>query len=155
MSLPRLDQSALRDLTGIETLEVKTSGPVRKDENGQDYLPKQHLFFEVPEDSVGSPWIAEPTENSAHLNNDLDYNWKSVAWLRAPDRAGPEKDILFLRFDVAEPLMQLLKTKGRPAEDSIVGWLLVEHKIAYVVLVNLDLHKEPQTELDLLTKTPE
>jgi len=63
--------------------------------------------------------------------------------------------VLLLRFDVAEPLMHLLKTKGRPASESIVGWVLVEHKLAYVVLVNLEVDKAPETALGLLSKQPE
>ena len=63
--------------------------------------------------------------------------------------------MLFLRFDVAEPLMHLLNTKGRPAQKSIVGWLLVEHKLAYVVLVNLDADQAPETPLGLLTQQPQ
>jgi len=44
---------------------------------------------------------------------------------------------------------------GPPSNESIVGWVLVDHKLAYVVLVNLDLDQPPTTELDLLTKQPE
>ena len=152
--MPRLDRDALRDLTGIDTLEIVTDGRTIEDEKGE-YTPVQHLFLDVPENSVTSPWIAKPEEDNAKLNNDLDYNWKSMAWLRIPGRRGPEKDLLLLRFDVAEPLMHLLKTRGRPANESIVGWVLVEHKLAYVVLVNLDVDEAPEPPLGLLTKQPE
>ena len=154
LSLPRLDEAALRELTGVSGLKIVTDGAPREDEKGK-WQPKQHLFLDVPKGAVASPWMAEPAENNAKLNNDLDYNWKSVAWLRVPGRAGPEKDVLFLRFDVAEPLMHLLRTKGRPANESIVGWVLVERKLAYVVLVNLDIDKAPESELGLLSKEPE
>jgi hypothetical protein len=155
LTLPRLDEAALRDLTGIPSLEVVTNGQPRKDKDGKEYPPVQHLFLRVPKDAVASPWIAEPAEDNAALNNDFDWNWKSLGWLRVPGRKGPEKDVLLLRFDVAEPLMHLLKTKGRPASESIVGWVLVEHKLAYVVLVNLDVDKAPETALGLLSKQPE
>jgi len=155
LSMPRLDDEALRQLTGIETIEMKLNDKTYKDAGGKERVASQHLFFSVPEEAVTSPWIPEPVEDSAALNNDFDYSWKSVAWLRVPDRAGPEKDVLFLRFDVAEPLMHLLKTKGRPANESIVGWVLVDWKLAYVVLVNLDLDRPVRTELDLLSKQPE
>jgi len=163
MLMPRLDEAALRKLTGIKTLAVKTTGTPytmtitnRKGEETKETItPKQHLFFDVPKDAVASPWIAAPAEHNARLNNDLDYNWESVAWLRVPGRTGPEKDVLVLRFDVAEPLMHLLKTKGRPASESIVGWMLIEHKLAYVVLVDLDVQQAPETALGLLTKQPE
>jgi len=163
LSLPRLDEAALRELTGIETLTIKTTGEPytmtvtnrQGKEVERKITPKQHLFLDVPAKAVASPRIAAAVENNAALNNDLDYNWKSAAWLRVPRRAGKEKDILLLRCDVAEPVMHLLKTKGRPANESIVGWLLVEHKIAYVVLVDLDVQKAPATALGLLTKQPE
>ncbi len=155
LTLPRLDEAALRDLTGVPTLEIVTSGKQRKDKDGKDYTPMQHLFLKVPNTVVESPWIAQPFEDTGQINNDLDYNWKSAAWLRLPKREGPEKDLLLLRFDVAEPLMHLLKTKGRPANESIVGWVLVEHKLAYVVLVNLDVAEAPGTAVGLLTKQPE
>jgi len=155
LSMPRLDDEALRQLTGIKTLEMKLNEKTYIDAAGKERVACQHLFLSVPEEAVTSPWIPEPVEDSAALNNDFDYSWKSVAWLRVPDRPGPEKDVLFLRFDVAEPLMHLLKTKGRPAHESIVGWVLVDHKLAYVVLVNLDLDKPPETELDLLSQQPE
>ena len=153
LSMPRLGETELRELTGIESLTIKTTGAPYTNKEGKTYDPPQHLFFDVPEDAVASPWIAAPAEDNAKLNNDFDWNWKSVAWLRVPGRKGPEKDILFLRFDVAEPLMHLLKTKGRPANESIVGWVLVEHKLAYVVLVNLD--GSPTRELEALSKQPE
>ena len=154
--LPRLGEAELRELTGIDTLAVRTTGALRRSADGEEYEPPQHLFLDVPADAVTSPRIEAPAEDNARLNNDLDYNWKSLAWLRVPHRPGPEKDVLFLRFDVAEPLMHLLKTRSRPAQDSLVGWVLVEHKLAYVVLVNLDVETEaaPQTTLGLLTKRP-
>ena len=155
LKLPRLDEAALRELTGIDTLEIRTKGAPRKDKKGKEYLPPQHLFFDVPQSAVTSPWIPDPAEDNARLNNDFDWNWKSLAWLRVPGRPGPEKDVLFLRFDVAEPLMHLLKTKGRPASESIVGWVLVEHKLAYVVLADLDLPEAPETPLGLLSRPPE
>jgi len=155
LKLPRLDEAALRELTGIDMLTIRTNGKPRKGKNGKEYLPPQHLFFDVPQNAVASPWIAEPAEDNAQLNNDFDWNWKSLAWLRVPGRPGPEKDVLFLRFDVAEPLMHLLKSKGRPVYESIVGWLLVEHKLAYIVLVELDVDEAPETPLGLLTRQPQ
>ena len=155
LTLPRLDEAALRDLTGIASLEIVTKGTPRKDRDGNDYTPEQHLFMRVPKEAVASPWISSPAEDNAKLNNDFDYNWKSLAWLRVPGRSGPEKDILLLRFDAAEPLMHLLRTKGRPANESIVGWVLVEHKLAYVVLVNLDVDESPATALGLLSRQPQ
>jgi len=155
LSMPRLDEEALRQLTGIDTLEIRLNDKPYIDERGRQRIADQHLFFSVPKEAVTSPWIAEPVENSGALNNDFDFRWKSLACLRVPNRPGPEKDVLFLRFDVAEPLMHLLKTKGRPANESIVGWVLVDWKLAYVVLVNLDLDRPVKTELDLLSKQPE
>ena len=161
LKLPRMDEAALRDLTGIGGLSLKTEHVLGtekvKNREGKEVereiVEKQHLFLDVPKDSVASPWIAEPTENSQALNNDLDYNWESMAWLRVPGRAGEDKDVLLVRFDVAEPVLHLLKTKGRPANESIVGYMLVKFKIAYVVLVNLD--GAPTKELGALSKQPE
>jgi len=153
--MPRVDEAALRDLTGIETLTIKTDGPVREGEGGNEYIPCQHLWLRVPQEAVSSPWIAEPAESNSQLNNDLDYNWESVGWLRVPGRSDPEKDLLLLRHDVAEPVMHLLKTKGRPGNESIVGWLLQDNKLAYVVLVNLDVEEAPATELGLLNSQPQ
>ena len=78
-----------------------------------------------------------------------------MAWLRVPGRKGPEKDIVLVRFDVAEPLLHLLETEGRPANESIVGWVLVEHKLACVALVNLSIDEAPETPLGLLSRKPE
>ena len=154
LMMPRLDEAALRTLTGIESLTIKTDGTPWTAPDGTEYNPpSQHLFLEVPPAAVASPWIAVPQENSASLNNDLDFNWKSMAWLRLKDRPGP-KDVVLVRFDIAEPLLHLLKTRGRPAHASIVGWLLVKHKLAYVTLVDLDLDGAPQKPLDLLTQQP-
>lgn len=155
LTLPQLDEAALRELTGISSLEIVLTGAPRKDREGNEFTPEQHLFLRVPKEAVSSPWIAAPAEDNAKLNNDLDFNWKSLAWLRIPERSGQEKDLLLLRFDVAEPLMHLLRTKGRPANESIVGWVLVEHKLAYAVLVNLEVTEPPGTALGLLTKQPE
>jgi hypothetical protein len=157
LKLPRLGEAELRELTGIESLTIRTDGAPRKNDEGREYTPPQHLFLEVPQEAVASPWIADPAEDNANLNNDLDYNWKSLAWLRVPGRPGPEKDLVLLRFDVAEPLMHLLRTKGRPGNESIVGWVLVEHKLAYAVLVDLDVDESqpPETPLGLLSKQPE
>ena len=119
------------------------------------YTPMQHLFFEVPKDAVSYPYIAEPSEGNAKLNNDFDLNWKSLAWLRVPDRRGAEKDVVFLRFDIAEPLMHLMRTRGRPGQDSLVGWVLFDYKLAYVLLVNLDVDTAPETLLGLLSRQPE
>jgi hypothetical protein len=154
--LPRLGQGELRLLTGIGELAIRTEGAPRENDAGETYGPPQHLFLDVPRDAVSSPWIAEPAEDSGLLNNDLDYNWKSMAWLRVPGREGPEKDLLLLRFDVAEPLLHLLRTRGRKASESLVGWVLVDHKIAYVVLVDLDVGEgAPETALGLLERQPE
>ena len=79
----------------------------------------------------------------------------ALAWLRVPRRPGPDKDVLFLRFDAAEPLMHLLRAKGRPGNESIVGWFLVEHKLGYVVLVNLDVDEALEAPSGLLAKQPE
>ncbi len=49
-----------------------------------------------------------------------------------------------MRFDIAEPLVHLLVTRGRPARESLVGWVLVNHKLADVSLVSLDVGREPQ-----------
>ena len=137
--MPRLDEAALRHLTGIESLTIKTDGTPWTAPDGTEYNPpSQHLFLEVPQAAVASPWIAMPQENSASLNNDLDFNWKSMAWLRLKDRLGP-KDVVLVRFDIAEPLLHLLRTRSRLAHESIVGWLLVKHKLVYVTLVDLSL----------------
>ena len=84
---------------------------------------------------------------------DLDYNWESLAWVRMPRRPSPGKDIVLIRFDVAEPVLHLLNTEGRPANECLVGYILVEHKIAYVALV--DLVGIPTRELDALSKKPD
>lgn len=152
--LPRLDEAELRELTGIDALRIRTKGAPRLSTAGEEYEPPQHLFLDVPADAVTSPRIDAPAEDNALLNNDLDYNWKSLAWLRVPGRTGAEKDLLLLRFDVAEPLLHLLRTKGRPAYESLVGWMLIEHKLAYVALVNLDVEPAPRTALGLLTRQP-
>ena len=52
-------------------------------------------------------------------------------------------------------LMHLLKTRGRPGNESIVGWYLDNRKIVYVLLVDLDVDKAPKTEVGLLTEQPE
>lgn len=161
LKLPRLDENALRQLTGIETLSLKTdhvTGTTKaKDKDGKEVdkevLAKQHLFLDVPEGAVSSPQTKEPTENAESLDNNLDYNWESLAWLRVPNRKGNEKDILLIRFDVAEPVLHLLKTRGRPANESIAGYVLEKFKLSYVVLVNLD--GAPTRELDALSKKPE
>jgi hypothetical protein len=161
LKLPRLDENDLRQLTGIETLSLKTdhiTGTTKvKDKDGKEIdkevLAKQHLFLDVPEGAVSSPRIKEPVENAESLDNDLDFNWESLAWLRVSNRKGAEKDILLVRFDVAEPVLHLLKTKGRPANESIVGYVLEKFKLAYVVLVDLD--GTPAKELDALNKKPE
>lgn len=153
--LPRLGEAELRALTGIASLKIRTNGAPRQGPDGRSYEPPQHLFLDVPADAVASPRLADPAEDSGRLNNDLDFNWKSLAWLRVPGRAGPEKDVVLVRYDVAEPLMHLLKTRGRSGAESIVGWMLVEHKLAYVLLVDLDVDTAPETALGLLTKQPE
>ncbi|MEW6249978.1 MAG: hypothetical protein AB1716_04975 [Planctomycetota bacterium] len=160
LSLPRLDEQALRELTGIASLNIRTDGEVRshKNEKGEhefDYVACQHIFLDVPKDAVASPWIAEPAEDNAALNNDFDFNWKAAAWLRVPKRPGPEKDVLLVRNDVAEPMLHVLKTKGRAGQDSLVGWVLVERKLCYVALCDLDLDEKdpPSTELGLLRAT--
>jgi hypothetical protein len=159
--LPRLDEKALQELTGIPTLAVKTQGVPytvpAKDAEGKEIErkiePKQHLFFDVPEDAVTSPRVAEPTEGTEALNNDLDFNWESLAWLRVPGRAGRAKDVVFVRFDVAEPVLHLLTTKGPRADESLVGYMLVDFKIVYVALVELE--GAPEHELEALSKKPE
>jgi len=161
LSLPRLDEAALRELAGIETLALKTEHVTGtrmvKDKEGneveEEIKARQHLFLDVPKAAVASPWVGEPTEDAEALDNDLDFNWESLAWLRVPGRAGTEKDIVLVRFDVAEPVLHLLKTKGRPAAESLVGYVLVDFKIAYVALVDLD--GAPAHELDALSKRPE
>jgi len=160
LKLPRLDEAALRELTGIETLTIKTDGVpytvTAKDKDGNDtekeITPKQHLFLDVPEGAVASPRVTELVENAEALDNDLDYNWESLAWLRVPKRAGKAKDVVLVRFDVAEPVLHLLKTKGRPANESLVGYVLVDFKIAYVALVELD--GAPTRELEALSRQP-
>ena len=78
-----------------------------KDKEGneveQEIKAKQHLFLDVPKNAVGSPWVGEPTEYTEALNNDLDYNWESLAWLRVPGREGAEKDIVLVRH-VTRPI---------------------------------------------------
>ncbi len=155
LQLPRLDEAALRGLTGIESLTVKTDGTPWTAPDGTEYdPPAQHLFLHVPQAAVLSPWIPAPQENNASLNNDLDFNWKSMAWLRLKHRTGP-RDLVLVRFDIAEPLLHLLKTQGRLAQESIVGWLLVKHKLAYVALVTLDLDQAPSKAVDLLRQQPD
>jgi len=154
LQLPRLDEGALRELTGIESLTIKTDGTPWTAPDGTEYNPPtQHLFLDVPRTAVASPWIRAPRENSAALNNDLDFNWKSMAWLRLEDRADP-RDLVLVRFDIAEPMLHLLATCGRPAHESLVGWVLVNHKLAYVSLVSLDVGREPQRAVDLLAQQP-
>ncbi len=154
--LPRLGEEELRELTGVDSLKVCTHGPLYRNSDGEAYEPPQHLFLDVPADAVTSPRLDEPVENSGALNNDLDFNWKSLAWLRLPHLPGPEQDLLLLRFDVAEPLLHLLRTEDRPAADRIVGWMLFEHKLAYVVLVDLAVEADqpPATALGLLAECP-
>lgn len=148
--LPRLGEAELRELTGVPELRLRTEGAPRRGDDGELFTPPQHLFLEVPAASVSSPWSAAPAEDRARLDNDLDFNWESMAWLRLPARDGAEKDVLLLRFDVAEPLLHLLRTAGRPADRSLVGWILEDHKLAYVVLVDLAAASAPATELGLL-----
>ncbi len=155
LKLPRFGEAELRALTGITDLAVRTTGPLQRDDAGRAFHPPQHVFLDVPADAVTSPHLAAPAENNARLNNDLDYNWKSLAWLRVPGRPGPAKDVVLLRFDVAEPLLHLLKTAGPPANECLVGWYLFEHKLGYVVLTDLDVAPPPATPLGLLTRKPQ
>lgn len=147
--LPRLDEDALRALTGIMELSLHTEGKVVTTDEGKERVPRQHLLLDVPEGSVESPWSGGTTEDAVSLDNDLDYNWESVAWLRLRDRPGPGNDVVLLRFDVAEPLMHLLPTQRRPAHESIVGYLLEDSKLAYVLLCDLDIGEAPAKEIDL------
>lgn len=137
--LPRIGEEELGKLTGIDSLRIVTTAPARVSADGEEYEPCQHIFLDVPGGSVSSARLDVPHEDQASLDNDLDFNWESMAWLRVPNLPGPEKDVLLLRFDVAEPLMHLLRTTGRPANESIVGWMLIEHKLVYVVLVDLSI----------------
>lgn len=148
--LPRLDVEALRALTGIAELTLRTEGQAITTDDGKTIVPRQHLFLDTPETSVASPWTAEPTEDNARLDNDLDYNWESIAWLRLSRGRESGRDVILLRFDVAEPLMHLVPTTGRPAHESIVGYLLEDSKLAYVVLCDLDIAEPPAKETDLL-----
>ncbi len=92
--------------------------------------------------SAGNAWLRTDVKViDEPLAIETDENW--CFW------AGQQRGLL-VRFDVAEPLLALLKTEGRPASESLVGWVLLEHKLAYVVLVNLAVTEAPESALGLL-----
>jgi hypothetical protein len=159
LKLPRLDEAALRQISGLATLRIETKGvpykvpravPRRGRQLYREVTPTQHIFLDVPNDAVASPWVGHPTENTEAFNNDLDFNWESIAWVRNLRRRSPGRDVVLVRFDVAEPVLHLLKTDGRPANECLVGYIVADHKIAYVALV--DLVGIPTRELEALRR---
>jgi hypothetical protein len=46
-----------------------------------------------------------------------------MAWLRSPRAPRSQRDLLLLRLDVAPWILPRLRVVGRPAADSIVGYL--------------------------------
>ncbi|KAA0217513.1 MAG: hypothetical protein DYG94_00085 [Leptolyngbya sp. PLA3] len=70
-------------------------------------------------------------------------NIEATAWVRSPGRDGAEKDVVLLRLDVAGPLMNLLRTRGRAGQERIARWMLVDHNLAFVLLVDLAVADGP------------
>jgi hypothetical protein len=132
--MPQLSDRDLRRITGLKDLAVTLHQPG----------PNTHVVWSLrtssPVDSLyaaGDPLtIAPALDNVLSLGRRpspgplaepiaafIESPLESMAWLRSPRAPRSQRDLLLLRLDVAPWILPRLRVVGRPAADSIVGYL--------------------------------
>jgi hypothetical protein len=132
--LPALENRDLRRITQLRDLRVELRQPA----------PNTPVVWVLQTSTpVGSPYASEdPLHVAPGLDNVLSLGrlpapgpiddpisaytgapLESMAWIRSPRAARDRRDLLLIRIDVAPWLLPRLRSVGRPAADSIVGYL--------------------------------
>jgi hypothetical protein len=132
--LPALEDRDLRRITRLRDLRVELRQPA----------PNTHVVWALRTSIlVGSAYTSDdPVHVAPALDNVLSLGrlpapgpiddpmaaytgapLESVAWIRSPRAARDRRDLLLIRTDVAPWLLPRLRVVGRPAADSIVGYL--------------------------------
>lgn len=132
--LPQLEERDLRSITRLEDLRLTLHQPAAN----------SHVVWALQTSSpVESPYVSgDPLQASPALDNVMawgrlpgpgriddplagyrDAPLESLAWLRSPRADRGQRDLLLLRVDVAPRLLERLRVTGRPAADSVVGYV--------------------------------
>jgi hypothetical protein len=132
--LPQLTDRDLRSITRLPDLEVRLRQPA----------PNSHVVWSLHTSrEVESPYAAgDPLGASPALDNVLSLGrlprpgpigdpvaaffespLESMAWVRSPRAERDRRDLVLLRVDVAPWLLPRLRVVGRPASESVVGYL--------------------------------
>lgn len=142
--LPRLDETMLRAMTGLEGLSLEADFAVLRVDPGRT-------------SRAVSPVLREMGHDDARLNNQLTFANESLAWLRyrtmkTDDRfTHDRRDLLFVRWDVIDPWMSWLRSRSAvPADKSLAGYVAIDKQVAYVVYTDLG-DTPPGQELDLVS----
>ena len=132
--LPQLTDRDLRSITRLPDLQVRLRQPA----------PNTHVVWALHTScEVESPYAAgDPLGAAPALDNVLSLGrlprpgpigdpaaafiespLESMAWLRSPRAERDRRDLVLLRVDVAPWLLPRLRVVGRPAAESVVGYL--------------------------------
>jgi len=146
--LPLIDETFLRTRTGIPALTLSL----------KQYRPNDYCQLVIG--GLSAPKVTsridEPTESDTKLNNILSmgrlqkgpsvddpsggYENCTLESMAVVRYAGPKgtRDLLFVRIDVAEQVLELLKTRGAKACDQVLGFVSIPdpteaHPIVFIV----------------------
>lgn len=157
-STPRLDESALRELTGLPTLALRAAV-----ENGRGYFA---LGLEKPPAGLGyralpDKWTDRDADRT--LNNLIDWSREDGAVL-SYEKAGQERTLLLVRPEALRAYLELLRENAsaaaafggtRPSQ-RILGWVPVDAGASTFQLIAIDAalgppQQWPHDEEDLLS----
>lgn len=132
--LPRLRDRDLQRLTGLPDLRVtlrqaapntpvvwsiEPGAPVSSPVFTGDGLPARPQLDNVL--SLGRPPTSPRQGDSVEAAQRAPL--EGLAWIRSPQAAPDRRDLVLLRPDLAEWVLPRLRSVGRPAEQSLVGYL--------------------------------
>ena len=137
--LPLINADNFERITGLEISEIIA---------GDNYI-----FIDIPKtQNILSNILANPDENDVSLNNELNFSREAFAHIRFFDAEKNQRDLLIIRADMVEPLIELLRidhSAGRThPSDSILGYMLYNGKFAIVMETILEVM--PVNELSAL-----
>jgi hypothetical protein len=166
--LPTLNEEDLRRITGLPDLTIEIAQP----SPNAHVLWRLHTTLKLPSKTYASELPQAPVQldnvliigrrDKPSKQNDPYGGYASaplegMALLRLPYENLKQKDLLILRMDIADAVLPLIKTRGRPAKDCILGFINrqdpAEKQQLNVLVLLIDLGDHlPADELDLIKR---
>ncbi|MEM4409223.1 MAG: hypothetical protein QXI19_10845 [Candidatus Caldarchaeum sp.] len=166
--LPTLSDADLRRITGIPDLTVEVAQPSPNAHviwrlHTSTKLPSKMYSADLPQAPIQLDNVLvvgrreKPSRQNDPYGGYASAPLESMALLRLPNEKLKQKDLVLIRMDVVDAVLPLLKVRGRPASECLLGFINrqdpSEKQQLNILVVLIDLGEAiPVDELAVLGK---